>query len=1055
MVDNCGVCDNTTDNDGETCKVVADPDLTSPNAALLLTVQVKDDLTITNVAAAMAKVIGVDTIAISVRGEFLPNKTAEVALKGSYESVADDDGNRDAFDKQVQVDIAQLLHVNATRVVVDKVVAGSVVVTFTVLPDSTGVSYASAAIDLALNITSAEASIGGMEVINYTLAVVEVDIAFVIDSLYILGAGQVVSESLESLEVEVSQGAIVGLTAQSIFDSLLFECPAGFYTDESGACVHCAAGSEPNEAQDDCLPCTDKVTQQKSSWYSPIGAACVLCPAGKQPNDARTVCTKCEDNTFSDGKGTGCIACPSNQQQNAAADSCICENNFYNASQGVITCYGLGESFDENHFSWQASDVNDHCQPCDTTSGCVQCAGGTAQLMPGFVIGPSKEVAEVESLNTRTGGVAIFRCPLEAGCMGQTNESFLKCAVGYTGPLCAVCATNFVKSGLECLDCSDLSSSNKFMFLIVCLGLLVIASIVFKCFCSKEVEVGQQFNPNGEWARAMSQGKIVIGLFQMLSELPSTLQLVYPAKFTAAMQVLKLFMLDVFDLFKLDCVGSVSIYFKFVCIVVAPCIFVLVVHAIRKNSNKNIPISKSFRGASASMIDMKREENRAKADYRVLFGIFLMYPVLSRTCFHMFLCHKIGPGHSFHPDDYSIACEGSAIHALFLLFAVICTLIYPVGIPVSFLALLYRDKLKRSMMAKQQQAAGPTRLDRMRRSSVEMLEASKGGPSSMEFLRRDFKPEGYYYECIALFEKLLLIGLLIFISQGSSFQAFVGGLVAFVFFAIQARMWPYVHQEDNVLKATSQATIFVTLFVSVILRTDLNERSDTMDRDDYGTLLICALAATPVVWIFVMLRRLKLYRNRKSEESETKKQSLHKLAERGITWSKYGEQHNHHSKDETIISGELEEATSSSDDDECDTSTDGRRLPALPTSNFVFTTDMNPSPTSAEINSLLEQADKHQSQVKAVHNGSNDEPPCEGGAGDESGGGDGGRKGRVDDSVPPPPPPDKSPPLPPVASVSFRSPSMKTRVLHRHHASREELSTTKRMTASSNGVVHI
>eukprot|EP01048_Picozoa_sp_COSAG05_P010327 COSAG05_NODE_900_length_6670_cov_2.425963_2_plen_1627_part_00 len=1068
LVDKCGVCDNVTANDGETCKVVLDPDLTSPNAALPLQVQLHSDSTAADIAAAMAGIIGIDEAAIEIRGDTPTNKTAEVTLAGSYASVAGDEQSRLTFQKQVQDDISTLLGINSTRVIVDQLVAGSVAVTFTVLPDSSGVPISTSEIDSAMD-SSLMVFIDGLDVANYTVATAEVELTFVIDTTYILLAGEEVSTALESLEEQVSQGAITGLPAQSIFASVLFECPSGFYTDDSGACVRCAAGSEPNEAQDDCTPCTDRVTTQQSSWYSPIGATCELCPAGKQPNDARTVCMKCEKGTFSDGMGSGCVACPSNQRQNADADGCVCQDDFYNATQGAIVCYGLGVSYEEDHFITGATDANSHCQPCDTKSGCLECADGMATLMPGFVLGPDKETVEVNDINKRMGAVAIFKCPLEAGCMGQTNasvnESVSKCAVGYSGPLCAVCADQYVKSGLECVNCSDLSSSSQFLVITVSVCLLVAFCTLFKCFRTKDVEVGQQFNPNGEMARAMAQGKIVVGLFQMLSEMPSTLQLTYPAAFTAALRALRMFMLDIFDIFKIDCVGSVSIYLKFIATMIAPCIFVFVVQTLRKMSNDRALGSTSFKGASPLMLETKHAENRAKADYRVLFGIFLMYPMLSRTCFHMFLCHTIGPGQSFHPDDYSVACEGSAVHALFLLFAVITTIIYPVGIPVSFLALLYRDKLKatKQYTAKTADTAkgvrSTSRISRMRRGSVEMLTASSTGPSSMEFLRRDFKADCYYYECIALFEKLLLIGLLIFISQGSSFQAFVGGIIAFVFFAIQARMWPYVHREDNVLKALSQATMFVTLFVSVILRTDLDERNDAVSRDDYGTLLIFAIASTPLVWIFIMLRRLKQYCSRRREKDASTKNSLHKLAGRGAKYGLDKPAGGQSKVGNASSESGLEEASSSDDDagpatkpPPIDTTS---LAAALPQSNFVF--NASPSPGSAEFNMMLEESDKYESKPLSTA------PLPEVKYNDSDVG------NSKQSAQPPPPPPsgDEPPALPPrlpqgergrsprVASVSFRSPSIKTRVLARHHAPREELSTSKRMTASTNGVVHI
>ena len=103
-------------------------------------------------------------------------------------------------------------------------------------------------------------------------------------------------------------------------------------------------------------------------------------------------------------------------------------------------------------------------------------------------------------------------------------------------------------------------------------------------------------------------------------------------------------------------------------------------------------------------------------------------------------------------------------------------------------------------------------------------------------------------QVIVLVEKLILTGLLIFIDQGSTFQAFCGGVVAFVFFAVQCSTQPYVSMTDNILKAVSEAELFITLFISVVLRTDAADGHDTITADQYGTILTVAFFAAPTTF---------------------------------------------------------------------------------------------------------------------------------------------------------------------------------------------------------------
>ena len=65
------------------------------------------------------------------------------------------------------------------------------------------------------------------------------------------------------------------------------------------------------------------------------------------------------------------------------------------------------------------------------------------------------------------------------------------------------------------------------------------------------------------------------------------------------------------------------------------------------------------------------------------------------------------------------------------------------------------------------------------------------------------------------------------------------------------------------LKATAEAQLFVTLFVTVVLRTNLIK--DTLTTDDYGGMLVAALMAAPSVeLIFITKAVLQLFCGKES-----------------------------------------------------------------------------------------------------------------------------------------------------------------------------------------------
>merc|ERR1711871_1542331 len=85
-------------------------------------------------------------------------------------------------------------------------------------------------------------------------------------------------------------------------------------------------------------------------------------------------------------------------------------------------------------------------------------------------------------------------------------------------------------------------------------------------------------------------------------------------------------------------------------------------------------------GASAETIARRKANNKNDSAYRTFFLIFLLYPLLSRSTFHMMptSCQTLAEGERWHMDDYSIDC-GSATHIAFEVFAGFCICIYPVG----------------------------------------------------------------------------------------------------------------------------------------------------------------------------------------------------------------------------------------------------------------------------------------------------------------------------------------------------------------------------------------
>ena len=214
------------------------------------------------------------------------------------------------------------------------------------------------------------------------------------------------------------------------------------------------------------------------------------------------------------------------------------------------------------------------------TKACMTCDNGVAFYNTGFV---SVDTSPSPAL---VGPLALFECPLD-GCIGQETSNITTasrpsggCLSGYTGALCSVCSTGFARSGSKCEDCSG---SDSYTRLGIIVGCAIVAAATygsvkyFRRSHSSTKQSSEANSPNAgggvlpgllsgksadggivEEARDelveivsgggyMVQGKILIGLLQMVTELPSTLRITFPQAFADVLDACKVFLLDVFD----------------------------------------------------------------------------------------------------------------------------------------------------------------------------------------------------------------------------------------------------------------------------------------------------------------------------------------------------------------------------------------------------------------------------------------------------------------------------------------------------------------------------
>lgn len=83
------------------------------------------------------------------------------------------------------------------------------------------------------------------------------------------------------------------------------------------------------------------------------------------------------------------------------------------------------------------------------------------------------------------------------------------------------------------------------------------------------------------------------------------------------------------------------------------------------------------------------------------------------------------------------------------------------------------------------------------------------------FLMDAFQPQFLYWEALDMIRKLALVGLVLVVGRGSIAQLSTAIALAFGFFALQMRTWPYKVHSDNLFRAATVSAPAAPLLVAI------------------------------------------------------------------------------------------------------------------------------------------------------------------------------------------------------------------------------------------------
>lgn len=254
------------------------------------------------------------------------------------------------------------------------------------------------------------------------------------------------------------------------------------------------------------------------------------------------------------------------------------------------------------------------------------------------------------------------------------------------------------------------------------------------------------------------------------------------------------------------------------------------------------------------------EADRAKAKAKLkddtFLVLFIVYPFVTNRLFVMLNCRTLSDTESVLVDNYSVDCNTNR-HTAYQAISVVAIILFSLGVPVGIAVgmMISRKRQKEQFRTPTwryiaRKAMVQLGHDDLRETKYAMIDITLG--SRFGSLVSAYNPGFFYFECIDMLRKLVLVGMLTIVPAGSTLQVSTGLTFSFAFFAAHIRTLPFRFSEDNWLKATTECHLFVILVLVLTLKSQ--PRGETLGTSDYDMLAtVSFIVLVPVAAAFCVV----------------------------------------------------------------------------------------------------------------------------------------------------------------------------------------------------------
>jgi hypothetical protein len=569
-------------------------------------------------------------------------------------------------------------------------------------------------------------------------------------------------------------------------------CPPGTYQPNADtdvfACLPCPANTYcANNATTQPTPCEETIANSISEPSSTNSAAC-QCPDAMTRVDQKCVCSS---GLLVDGS---CVACP---------EGTIVDTSTYASCSACPT----GSTSNQNHTlcvckeGWMWSAASSACELCPP--GFI-CYGETYDVMEGYYA--------VSASKTQP-------CLYADACVAEG------CAVGYEGPLCAVCSPGYeaatpYQACKPCYRNTQSSANIAVLSLLAVTGTLLAVTALHAPLRAKwAAMIAWLYKP-----AIRTKTKVLVTQFQIISQFQRILSVNYPDTYTAFLQVCQIASLNVPSMLSASCAsdGAWTFYDDLLLHTLTPfavCLLILVAYRFKW-----------------------RDE--ACAEW-LLWTMYFFFPGASSTVLEAFHCDE---SMGFLRADYRLTCDTSdARRAWYLVYATVMALVYPLGVPCLLLGCLWRYRRSRSQraslavasrrsvklesdLASVRQVVEGLQKTENRLAAAFMLrevegrydvECWRGSARPVAFLFEAYHPRWWWWEMVECARRLLLSGLLVFMYPGSPKQVAMGIFLCTGFMALFGVVSPFLTRDHNMIMQISLFGILLQLVGTLLWETEV------------------------------------------------------------------------------------------------------------------------------------------------------------------------------------------------------------------------------------------